>query len=320
MDPVASYIASKQTEIEQLKREFASLKSLYFQLKPDGKPSVQVNIDDVKRTEDLDLTTEAGKTARLLEYISQDSFNTLKELFISYATLQSYMQAEKLELAQFHKLIQDCGMLEEGITRVQADLLFCKKNSSKWISFWRFVEIVAEFARVHYSAESGVGRLKDYLSEVVFLRAPRRITTMDLPSLESQISRHDVSLVLNMHTDQLRALYQLYRNKDSKQGKGLLIGKFLTLLTDFHMVPELLTKPEAVRLFRAADSKQFAASSVDFDSFKRALGLTGLFSFSRIEAGPRRRSAPQECVSALFDWLSLSSDQLRIMQFEGGRK
>lgn len=321
MDPIDAYSAAKQAEIALLKHEFASLQSLYFQLKPSGKPKAQLAVSEPsKSTISLDLSTEAGKTARLLEYISQEALTTLKELFITYATLQSYLMAERLELAQYHKLLIDCGLMEEGLTRVQADLLFCKRNQAKWISFWRFVEILTEFARIHYRCDSGASRLSDYLREVVFKAVPKRLLPLDTSTLDSQLTQHDVSLVLSLHSDELKALFQLYRNKDSKQGKGLLLPKFLTLLSEFHLVPELLSKPEAVRLFRAADPKQFAAASVDLEEFKRAMAFVGLFAFARPEAGPRQRAAPQECVAALFDWLRLSADQLRVLQLDRGRK
>lgn len=316
MDPIEIYAASKSAEIALLKRELASLQSLYTQLKPDGKSKVQLSPTESKLA---DLSTETGKTARLLEYITQEAFSNLKELFITYATLQSYLMAERLELAQYHKMLQDCGLLGNGLTRVQADLLFCKKNQAKWISFWRFVEILTEFARTHYQCDSGAARLADYLREVVFKAVPKRLMPLDVTAFDSQLTQHDVSLVLSLHSDQLKALFQLYRNKDSKQGKGLLLPKFLTLLSDFHLIPELLSKPEAVRLFRAANDRQFAASSLELEEFKRAMGLVGLFTFARAEAGPRQRATGQECVTALFDWLRLSADQLRILQLERGR-
>jgi len=316
MDPIEAYAASKSAEIALLKRELASLQSLHTQLKPDSSAKVPPSPSDSKST---DLSTESGKTTRLLEYIPKDSFTTLKELFITYATLQSYLMAERLELAQYHKLLQDCALLGGGLTRVQADLLFCKRNQAKWISFWRFVEILTEFARGHYQCESGVAKLADYLREVVFRVVPKRVLPLDVAAFDAQLAQHDVSLVLSLHSDHLKSLFHLYRNKDSKQGKGLLLPKFLSLLCDFHLVPELLSKPEAVRLFRAADERQFAASSLEQEEFKRAMGLVGIYAFGRAEAGPRQRGTAQECVSALFEWLRLSADQLRVLQLERGR-
>ena len=327
-DPIDSYLAAKQAEVDTLKREFTSLRALFLQLKPTGKP--RVSLPDEKKedskdhteqhTAPQDLSTDAGKTAKLLEFIPKPAFAQLKELFITYATLQSYLVADRIELAQYHKFLQECDIFKGGLTRAKADLWFFKKNPGKTVTFWRFVEILAEFAKIHYKCPNGVDRLNDYLQEVVFHAENKRIVQVDISALESQLSQHDVSLILTLRGDVLKSLFKLYRNRDSKSGKGILVAKFLSLLNDFHVVPELLSKPEAVRLFRAAGEKQFAAVLLDFDEFRKCMAMVGLFSFSRPEAGQRQRHSSQECLNALFEWLNFSADFLRVLEMQGQKE
>jgi hypothetical protein len=223
-----------------------------------------------------------------------------------YASQNNIERVESLLLNQYHKLLDDFKLYTAKLTRVKADLLFCKNNRAKSISFDRFLEILTQFACWSYPSDSKSGALEKYVLHQILPKAENlRSFQLDVQSWENEVEGILIYPTILQRLNILQNIFKLY----SSIKNTLTIQGFLGFCQDFHLTPGLLTIQEATRLFRNIASASPFNSELSYEEFQKLCGVLALYVFKRPEYMQRCRSSI-ECFETWFSWIESNMNSL----------
>lgn len=304
----------KTQELKQLATEYKHLSSIYndIESKPPKDVPFDGDIEEFKATTLFDAQTTSltldwiqTKERKLLTYVSSDLYGKMKDVFTRYASPKA---ATRVELLQFHRFLRDSTLSPTMLSRSQADLLFFQGNQGKSITFWRWIEVLAQIAKKHYQSKKGLESLSRLISAVV-LQAPG-IRSNDLPigQWNSDIARLGETLIACR--GQLGEIYRIFRSRRADAAGKMSLSNYLVCCTDMHIVPELLSKIAATRLFRAAQSDSFT----DLASYEEFEQTCCYLAFAT-----HTGKSCSDSVNQFVQWLRYSAQALRIVELEAGR-
>lgn len=201
--------------------------------------------------------------------------------------------------------MQESGLLPQAISRAQAEVLFYRQNKSKSINFWRWVEILAHMAKMHYKANRGLDQLSRFLSEVVFPAPGIRAEALPFQEWNSLLQSDDLQLPRRDNRPLVERLFACFKSKNYTVYGQMTLANYIVLVDEFHIVPELVSKVMAIRLFRAAQSDPFTdlIGGEEFETLCCYLGL----------AAHPDLTAP-EAVGEVGHWLGLSAQRLKVLE------
>lgn len=308
----------KTQELKQLATEYKHLSSIYndIESKPPKDVPFDGDIEEFKTTVLFDAQTTSltldwiqTKERKLLTYVSSDLYSThysgkMKDIFTRYASPKA---ATRVELLQFHRFLRDSTLSPALVSRSQADLLFFQGNQGRSITFWRWIEVLAQIAKTHYKSKNGLECLSRLIASVV-LQAPG-IKSNDLPlSLwNSEVAR--LGEALKTGKSQLEDMYHTFRSRRADAAGKMSLSNYLVCCSEMHIVPELLSKVAATRLFRAAQTDSFT-DLASYEEFQLAC------CYLAFATHPGKCS---ESLQQFLQWLGYSAQALRIMELEAGR-
>jgi len=232
-------------------------------------------------------------------------------VFACYGSAQSPTLAGKLELTQYLRFMQESGLIPQATNRAKAEVLFYRQNKSKSISFWRWVEILAHMAKAHFKASRGFDHLTNFLSEVLFPAPGIRQGALPLQDWNLQLQSEDLRQPRRDNRSLVERLFAYFRSKNSALSGQMTLANYLVFVDEFHIVPELVSKVIAIRLFRAAQR----------DAFNDLLSLEEmdiLFCYLGFASHPTL--PPAEAVEEVGRWLGLSAQRLKVLESNSSKK
>lgn len=226
-------------------------------------------------------------------------------MFARYGSAQSPTLSAKLELTPYIRCMQESGLVPQAVSRAQAEVLFYRQNKSKSISFWRWVEVLAYMAKLRYKAHRGLDHLSQFLSEVLFPAPGIRQGALPLQDWNQHLLSEDLNLPRKDNRGIIERLFAYFRSKNSGLYGQMTLANYLVLVDEFHIVPELVSKVTAIRLFRAAQRDAFndLLSLEEFDILCCYLGFAS-----------HPNLPPAEAVEDVGHWLGLSAQRLKVLE------
>ena len=310
----------KTQELRQLATEYKHLSSVYndIESKPPKEVPFDGDIEEFKTTAIFDTQTTSltldwiqTKERKLLTYVSSDLYSTfhagkMKDIFTRYASPQA---TTRIELLQFHRFLRDGAILQSMVSRAQADLLFFQGNQGKFITFWRWIEILALIGKKHYKSKRGLECLGRLITSVVLQAPAIRNNDLALSLWNSEIAR--LGEVIKEGKTEYESCFRAFRSKRADAGGRMSLGNYLVFCGEMHVVPELLSKIAAVRLFRAAQIDSFT-DLVSYDEFVR------ICCYLAFTTHPGKSS--MDSLRQFLQWLRYSAQALRVVELETGRR
>jgi len=309
------FIARKAQELAELQSELSTLQSSFQSLRTQQRPSSARRPKAEDPTHRFSRPSSAlsksllARALKVEQHLGPDIWKDLKYVFIKYASLQNCLKPDTLELSMFFRLLEDCQMLSGGMTRARAQLLFCQNNKARSIDLWRFLEIVAEFAKAKYQQESRPEAIRKYTQEVMVPNSRVEAEQEQLRVWKQDASELRIRELHYSKRSELLPLFNQYRTLERELANRLLLPAFLNFCSDFKFIPDLLTKPEAARLFRAAGNSQLFVDSLSFEEFQGLCALQAIAIFSRTEFA-EKCPGPMECVETWYFWLEVNAGLL----------
>lgn len=175
-------------------------------------------------------------------------------MFQQYASIQTLAVLDRMELAQFHRFLRDTGLVPGLCSQAQADVLFCHKNKGKNITFWRWVQILCDLSKRKY----GFTALERLVTEAIMPAAGVQKTTLTGNSLREALQDVNVQMELRRAQSLTDLLYTAFRSPKTSCSGQMPLCDFLRMASESHIVPELMSKREAVHYFRLAQRDAFS--------------------------------------------------------------
>ena len=220
-----------------------------------------------------------------------------------YGSCQNCTVATRLELVQFHCFLRDSGLTPEFIPRAKADVLFFQDNTGKSISFFRWVDILAQIAKSRFKTSRSIDSLSRLVLEVI-LPSPS-IRSNDLPTAEWETAIARIRTVVGSIHGTLEGIFRLYRSRRAGANGQMSIGNYLIFSTESHVVPELVSKVLAVRVFRTAKSDSFSEFA-SLEEFEKMFCYLAFIAF--------KEKGSEEAVRQMVKWVSLSTKAIRSVE------
>jgi hypothetical protein len=251
-----------------------------------------------------------SKEKKLKEFLSEETLSKLKAIFQHYASIQTLTLVDKMELAQYRRFIKDAQLVPQICTRAQGDLFFFHKNTGKNVTFWRWVQILTEFAKLKYQVAIGTEVLERLVTEEIATKAAIRESELAVLGWEEAVEDPTVQQELRKGTGMMDLLFSTFCSLKTGSFGFLPLAEYIHLASESHIVPELLTKRDSVKVFRAVQSEAFS-DVLTREEFQAALVCTAM------QAYPDKDSST--AVAMLFQWLERSAQPLRTLMLRRGR-
>lgn len=251
-----------------------------------------------------------SKEKKLKEYLSEETLSKLKAIFQHYASIQTLTLVDKMELAQYRRFLKDAQLVPQVCTRAQGDLFFFHKNRGKNVTFWRWVQILAEFAKLKYQVATGTDMLEKLVTEEIAPQSAIRESELAVPGWEEAVEDPTVQQELRKGSAMVDLLFSTFCSLTTGSLGLLPLAEYLHLTNESHIVPELLSKRDAVKVFRAVQNEAFS-DLLSKEEFQAALVCTAM------QAYPDKDSS--EALASLFQWLERSAQALRTLLLRRGR-
>ena len=324
-EPRDPYLEKKSQELRELKTELSKLQLSFEDLRasqPSYVPQPKKAVDQTNRflhrpssSLSKDVRSKVQKVEEHLgtETWSKRQLDDLRYVFVKYASLQNCLKPDGLELSLFFRLLEDCQMLTATMTRARAQLLFFKNNKTRSIDLWRFLEIVAEFAKLKYPDEPRVDALRKYTLVVVVPNSKIEAEQAQLYAWKQDSSELRVRELHYSKRTELLQLFNAYRTLQREYANQILLPAYLNFCCDFKFIPDLITKPEAARLFRAAGQSELFVDALTFDEFQSCCSMQAIAIFSRPEFSEKCPGAV-ECAETWYFWLEVNAGIIAISE------
>ena len=254
----AKVISEKTKELAQLQQQYKSLKSSFeeaysraISLSGDSSFFGQMDCSDsVSSRSSVETNHEISSEATISSLYTE----TIRDIFQQYASIQTLGVLDRMELVQFHRFLRDSGLVPGVCTQAEADVLFCNKNKGKNINFWRWVQILCELSKRKYG-ETALERL---VSETIITSVQVKQTTHTGTALREAMTDVNVQMELRRAQSLTDLLYSVFRSPKTSSCGQMPLPDFLRMCTETHLVPELISKREAVHFFRLAQRDAFS--------------------------------------------------------------
>lgn len=309
------FIARKSQELAELQSELSTLQTSFQSLRTQHRPSSARRAKAEDPTHRFTRPSSAlsksllSRALKVEQHLGPEIWKDLKFVFVKYASLQNCLKPDSLELSMFFRLLEDCQMLNGSMTRARAQLLFCQNNKARSIDLWRFLEVVAEFAKAKYQRENRLDAIRQYTQEVIVPNSRIEAEQEQLRMWKQEANELHIRELHYAKRSELLPLFNQYRTLEREYADRLLLPAFLNFCSDFKFIPDLTTKPEAARLFRAAGNSQLFVDSLTFVEFQGLCGLQAISIFSRAEFA-EKCPGPMECVETWYFWLEVNAGLL----------
>lgn len=310
MSSFNSLLEKKRQELRQLQNELQAIQLKASDLKkpesdlPIPSPKASVSLTQPSPVSRSSTFAKIPKNSLLDEQLGNDLISNfhlddIRRLFMHYSSLNNIERVDSLQLNQFHKLLEEFKLYTPKINRVKADLLFCKNNRSKSISFDRFIEILTQFAISSYPSDGKFSVFEKYVLHQVLPKAENmRNFQMDVEGWESEIEGLLIHPSISQRLNTLQNIFKLYSNiKNTVNLQG-----FLGFCQDLRLTPGLLTIQEIARLFRNITSDSLFNQELTYEEFQNLCGVLSLYVFKQ-PAFMQRCHSSLECFETLFTWI-----------------
>ncbi len=230
----------------------------------------------------------------------------VRDIFQQYACIQTLAVIDRMELAQFHRFLRDTGLVPGVCSQAQADVLFCHKNKGKNINFWRWVQILCDLSKRKY----GFTALERLVDEAVVSAPGVKKTTQTGASLREAMQDVNVQMELRRSQGLTDLLYSAFRSPKTSSGGQMPLSDFLRLASESHLVPELMSKREAVHFFRLSQRDAFSEL---LSKEELLIALVGI---------AMHVFKDKDCVSAvaeLINWIERSYQRIKALARGRGR-
>ena len=304
------FLEKKVQELRRLKTELSKLQLAYDELRNQRKAGKEDSTMTTPRPSSALPRGARSKVQKAEEHLGTETWSKryaddLKFLFGKYASLQNCLKPDALELSQFFRLLEDCQMLTPQLTRAKAQLLFFKNNKTRSIDLWRFLEIVGEFARLKYPGEPKVDALRKYTLVVVVPNSKIEAEQAQLFAWRQDSNDPKVRELHLAKRAETTQLFTNYRTLQREHANRILLPAFLSFCTDTKFIPDLITNPEAARLFRAAGQSDLFVESLGYEEFLTCCTMVAIYIFSRPEYAEKCPGV-YECLQTWYFWLEVS--------------
>ena len=309
-----AFVSKKAQELAELQSELSTLQSSFQSLREQQHPLPK----RPKKAEDpthrftrssAEVKSQLNRAVKVEQHLGPEIWTHLRYVFSKYASLQNCLKHDSLELSLFFRLLEDCQMLTTSLTRARAQLLFCQNNKTRSIDIWRFLEIIAEFAKSKYPRDSRLDAIRKYTQEIILPNSHIEEEQAQLRGWKQEASELRIRELHYSKRSELLPLFNQYRTLERENANRILLSSFLNFCSDFKFVPDLTTKPEAARLFRAAGNSELFVDSLSFEEFQALCGMQGIAIFSRSEFAVKC-PGPLECVETWYFWLEVNAGLL----------
>lgn len=312
-DPEA-LLELKTRELAQLQSELRRLKlaveEAAFKPAPVHPSTVREHASSQETRPIAPNPAVVSKEKKLKEFLSEETLSKLKAIFQHYASIQTLTLVDKMELAQYRRFIKDAQLVPQVCSRAQGDLFFFHKNTGKNVTFWRWVQILSEFAKLKYQVAVGTEVLERLVTEEIATKAAIRESELAVLGWEEAVEDPTVQQELRKGSGMMDLLYTTFCSLTTGSFGLLPLAEFIHLTSESHIVPELLSKRDSVKVFRAVQSEAFS-DLLTREEFQAALVCTAMQAYP-----DKERSA---AVAALFQWLERSAQALRTLLLRRGR-
>lgn len=304
------FLEKKVQELRRLKTELSKLQLAYDELRNQKKAGKEDSSVQPLRPNTSLPRGSRSKVQKAEEHLGTETWSNphsddLKFLFSKYASLQNCLKPDALELSQFFRLLEDCQMLTPRLTRAKAQLLFFKSNKARSIDLWRFLEIVGEFARLKYPDEPRVDALRKYTLVVVVPNSKIEAEQAQLFAWRQDANDPKVRELHQSKRAETTQLFSTYRTLQREHANRILLPAFLSFCTDTKFIPDLITNPEAARLFRAAGQSDLFVESLSYEEFLTSCTMVAIHVFSRPEYAEKCPGV-YECLATWYFWLEVN--------------
>lgn len=315
----AEELRKLKSELQQLRQNYQLTLQAAEELLPIESPLTSPHMtspslskrsaDSSKSASEAVLSKDQALYAKLTSRIGSDAMKTLKNIYMKYSTLQSYLSIEKLELYQYHRLLTECRMYTKKLNKTAADLLFYKNNRAKTINFWRFIEIVMVFSKEMYREDEKYNALSNYVVNYLYNNSGLQQENAQILAWEQDLLTPEVIAIQNTKRPVMTAVFELYKTLETFHANRIMLTDFLKFLADFNYIPSLISKPEAAWLVRKIDTAWLFTDSLNFEEFELCCGYIAIFCF-RSGRRTKKLELASECVETWYTWLEKNSGKI----------
>ena len=312
-DPVA-VLDGKSRELAHLQGELRRLKSAFEEAAakppPTSAPSLLSQVPLTTKQSEPVITSKERKLKDLApaETISTPHTAKLKEVFQQYASIQTITLMDKMELAQFRRFIKDAKLVPQVSSMAQADIFFFHKNKGKNVTFVRWVQILNEFAKVKYAGGEEV--LEQLVNEVILTASAIRAIQLPVANWRDRMEDATLQLELRKALPLFDLVFHTFCSLETGANGQLPIDDYIQLANECHLVPELLSMRDLVKVFRAVQRDAFS-DLLSREEFYTSMACLALQVFGEKGNG--------EAVGELSRWLEKSVQDVKVLALRKGR-
>eukprot|EP00357_Protocruzia_adherens_P016843 CAMPEP_0114994824 /NCGR_PEP_ID=MMETSP0216-20121206/13363_1 /TAXON_ID=223996 /ORGANISM="Protocruzia adherens, Strain Boccale" /LENGTH=706 /DNA_ID=CAMNT_0002358747 /DNA_START=417 /DNA_END=2537 /DNA_ORIENTATION=+ len=269
--------------------------------------------------------------ALLCAQIGEDNFNKIRYMFDCYTISNTKSRNTIMDMTQYHKFLKDHRICNKSFSLSKADIIFCKNNKQKCLDLMKFVETVIILAEKKYADVKrieAVSRLVQSFNMGIFEASSER--KQYYQTIGADLKHDDVKLLFQARMSVLELVFQNHMSQNYEERRTISIYNFLAALTELAIIPELISKLEAMQMFKLwqpDSTTPIAKYRLGFEDFAECIGIIALHGFSQ-ERYAERYPLSVDKVDALFQMMEIASAhtsygkelELRMRSLQSNRK
>uniref|UniRef100_A0A7S3JD64 Uncharacterized protein n=1 Tax=Euplotes harpa TaxID=151035 RepID=A0A7S3JD64_9SPIT len=248
----------------------------------------------------------------LYSYIDPVKFRNLRKTFEHYASLGDLTNFKTMDSIQFQALLKTNKLYFKGFAAKDADIVFYKDNTKRFVTFDEFCRIMIELAKLKYQGKADIPtgeKVRLYLKEFVFIR-------------EKDAYKHKTDSsedwLLELETDKLKQLLRSWKpvfkseflkfaSKSLANNEPVMDSKIMhKYCREREINPNLLNRATCFKLFKEcqrSDKADIHKEFLTFLEFMEFISFVGIQYFTDNEKHYPKLDTIEKKVDAMFKWL-----------------
>lgn len=226
--------------------------------------------------------------------LGDTDYHHLRDIFECFSGVMSPLQIGRMESFQFHLFLNHHDLYTEEIDRTKINIIFSKNTgNTKNVNFMQFCQVLTDLALINYTWETNHSLAFAHYIRTTILSKQYFKSLEQFEFVLDKVESYLVHELLNQKNEDYEQ-YFLNNAKDNRREgcspeQGIDILAINKISIDRGIVPQLISKPDFVRLFKLTQKefmdhdKKTRNEWLNLEQCKRFMAAVGIYAFSMDE-------------------------------------